>query len=206
MKNNYLLLRLSLAAVWLLTAIASWAYPPAESLALLERVGLHGATAPSALYAGIVLDTIMGVLTLINLRALQKWLWLAQAVVILTYSIIIAIFLQEYALHPFGVLIKNLPMLAILWILWREPEYVNPDLPLGSNPSQPPLAPARGMLVGTPQLCCDPSSNRGGASLSLPLSRGSRRGLEPIKQSRYFIVMYFGMLNRAKRKSTCMNG
>jgi hypothetical protein len=28
--------------------------------------------------------------------------------------------LPDYALHPFGILIKNIPLLAILWILWRD--------------------------------------------------------------------------------------
>lgn len=117
--NNIQLLRLSLASVWLLTAAASWIYPQDQSMTLLERVGLNGTTAFSALYAGIMLDVAMGLLTLINLRAMQKWLWLAQGMVIVTYSIIIAIYLPEYALHPFGMLIKNIPLLAILWILWR---------------------------------------------------------------------------------------
>lgn len=120
MLNHTQLLRLSLAAVWLLTAAASMAYPQAQNLAMLERVGLHGEAALVALYAGILLDAAMGVLTLINLRTMQKWLWLTQGIVIITYSLIIAIYLPDYALHPFGVLIKNIPILAILWILWRE--------------------------------------------------------------------------------------
>ena len=119
MNNNFKLLRLSLAAVWLLTAVASWAYPQDQSLALLSHVGLSGVVAYSALYAGIALDLVMGILTLVNLRILQKWLWPTQAIVIIIYSAIIAIYLPEYARHPFGMLIKNLPILAILWILWR---------------------------------------------------------------------------------------
>ena len=119
MSSNLQLLRLSLASVWLLTAVASWIYPQAQSLALLERIGLSGAAAYSALYAGIVLDAVMGILTLVNLRVMQKWLWPTQGIVIIVYSLIIAIYLPEYALHPFGMLIKNLPILAILWILWR---------------------------------------------------------------------------------------
>jgi hypothetical protein len=87
---------------------------------MLERIGLHGSGGIAALYAGIMLDTAMGLLTLLNLRTMQKWLWLAQGIVILSYSIIILIFLPEYALHPFGMLSKNLPMLAILWVLWQE--------------------------------------------------------------------------------------
>jgi hypothetical protein len=119
-RNNCTLLRLSLASVWLLSAAASVVYPQAASMALLERVGLHGIAAYSALHAGIVLDAAMGVLTLLNLRAQQKWLWLAQGGVIVAYSLIIAVCLPEYALHPFGVLVKNIPLLVILWMLWRE--------------------------------------------------------------------------------------
>jgi hypothetical protein len=118
-NNSCILLRLALASVWLLSAIASLYYPHAQSMALLERTGLSGAAAYSALYAGIALDAAMGLLTLANLRGLQKWLWLAQGIVIVTYSVIIALYLPEYALHPFGVLIKNIPLLAILLILWR---------------------------------------------------------------------------------------
>ena len=127
MANSIPLLRLSLAGVWLLTAAASLAYPQAQSLAMLERVGLHGEIALTALYAGIALDAAIGVLTLINLRTLQKWLWLMQAAVIVTYSIIIALYLPDYALHPFGVLIKNIPLLAILYLLWRESILNNGD-------------------------------------------------------------------------------
>ena len=120
MSNNLLLLRISLAAVWLLTALATLVYPHAQNMALLEPLDLQGTAARTALYAGILLDIVMGILTLSNLRDLRKWLWPAQAIVITFYSITIVIFLPEYALHPFGMLIKNLPMLAILWILWQD--------------------------------------------------------------------------------------
>lgn len=120
MQSNLSLLRLSLAAVWLLTALASWHFPHADSISMLDRIGLHGNGAMAALYAGIMLDTAMGLLTLLNLRTMQKLLWLAQGILILSYSIIILIFLPEYALHPFGMLSKNLPMLAILYVLWQQ--------------------------------------------------------------------------------------
>jgi hypothetical protein len=120
MTTKSTLLRLSVAAVWLLTAAASLVYPHEQNIALLERVGLHGGVADTALYAGIAMDILMGVLTLLNFRSWQKWLWPLQGAVIIVYSIIIAICLPDYALHPFGVLIKNLPILAILWLLWCE--------------------------------------------------------------------------------------
>lgn len=54
---------------------------------------------------------------------------------------------------------------------------LNMNCSLRSNPSQPPLAPARGVLANTPQLCSNPASNRGGACFTLPLLRGSWREL-----------------------------
>ncbi len=120
MTTKFTLLRLSVAAVWLLTAAASLIYPHEQNITLLERVGLHAGVADTALYSGIAMDILMGVLTLLNFRSMQKWLWPLQGAVIIVYSIIIAIFLPDYALHPFGVLIKNLPILAILWLLWCE--------------------------------------------------------------------------------------
>ena len=45
----------------------------------------------------------------------------------MTYSIIIAVYLPDYALRPFGVLLKNIPILAILWILWREANQAKGD-------------------------------------------------------------------------------
>ncbi len=113
-------LRYSLASVWLLTALASLAWPQEESLALLARTGLAGHAALAALYAGITADLLMGILTLLKPSHWQRWLWPAQAAVILTYSVIILIQLPEIALHPFGMLIKNIPILTILWILWRN--------------------------------------------------------------------------------------
>ena len=119
MNSSLNILRFVLSSVWLLTAIASLNYPVAANLQLLERTGLTGHAALIALYAGIALDFSMGIFSLLKLGKWQKWLWLTQAAIILAYSLIIIIALPEYALHPFGVLIKNIPMLAILWILWQ---------------------------------------------------------------------------------------
>jgi hypothetical protein len=58
-------LRIALALMWLWTAVVSFGvYPVQDSLALLARVGLHGAIAAIALYAAAALDLALGVLTL----------------------------------------------------------------------------------------------------------------------------------------------
>jgi len=113
------LLRMSLAAVWIVTAITSlWIHPREESLALIARVGLHGDLAEVALYAGIGLDFVFGATTL-----LLRWRaqWLLQAVLILGYTMLITLRLPEYWAHPFGPILKNLPILAMLgWLYWTE--------------------------------------------------------------------------------------
>ena len=52
------------------------------------------------------------------------------------------------------------------------------DIQSELTPLQLPLAPARGMLAGAPQLCCDPSSNRGRACIAPPLLRGGWEGFK----------------------------
>jgi len=112
------LLRWTLAAVWLATAIVSaFIYPRADSLALLARVGLEGVPAFAALYGAAALDTLLGIACIVRPR---RMLWLAEGVLILGYSAVIAACLPEYLWHPFGPLLKNLPILAILFILSAE--------------------------------------------------------------------------------------
>jgi uncharacterized protein YbjT (DUF2867 family) len=112
------LLRVSLAFVWIATAIVSaFVYPVHESLALLARVGLTGKIACAALYGAAALDGVFGILTL--LRPSCR-LWVLQAGLVLTYSLLIGCALPEFLSHPFGPIVKNVPILAILFLLIAE--------------------------------------------------------------------------------------
>ncbi|OZI51965.1 SDR family oxidoreductase [Bordetella genomosp. 5] len=113
------LLKLTLAAVWIWTAAVSFGlYPVADSLAMLQRVGLPAWLAPLALYGAALLDLLFGVLTLTWRGLRARWLWLAQMALIGGYTVIITWSLPEQWLHPFGPISKNLPMLAALWLLY----------------------------------------------------------------------------------------
>jgi len=114
------LLRLSIAAVWIWTAIVSAGlYPVADSYTLLVRTGVPAMLAPLMLYCASALDLAFGVATLAWPRRSRRWLWLAQIVLIAFYSIVIAWRLPEFLLHPYGPISKNLPMLAALWMLYE---------------------------------------------------------------------------------------
>lgn len=111
-------LRFSIAAVWIATGIVSFGvYPAADSFALLERAGVPAALRPLALYGAAALDLALGVASLLMRR--RRWLWLAQIALILGYTAIITARLPEFWLHPYGPVLKNLPMLAALWLLFE---------------------------------------------------------------------------------------
>lgn len=109
------LIRYTLATVWLVSgALSLGIYPRQASLEILADTGLHGTAALAALYAGAVLDIVLGVLTLARPHPM---LWRAQAAVIVCYTAIITVWLPQYWLHPFGPVLKNLPILLLLWLL-----------------------------------------------------------------------------------------
>jgi hypothetical protein len=107
-----------LAVVWLVSGgIAAFAMPPAQGLELLGQVGMSGAFAHLALYGAAALDVALGMATLL---APGRALWLGQVALVGFYTLVIAWFLPEFLLHPFGPVLKNLPILAILMLLYAE--------------------------------------------------------------------------------------
>nr|WKF61800.1 UDP-2-acetamido-2,6-beta-L-arabino-hexul-4-ose reductase [Paraburkholderia busanensis] len=113
-----LALRGALAITWIWTALCSaFIYPQAASLALLARAHLHGGTALAALYLASALDFAFGLATLIRPG---RRLWAMQAGLVTAYSLVIAITMPDFLWHPFGPLLKNLPILALLLILFSE--------------------------------------------------------------------------------------
>ncbi|MFL6674562.1 MAG: SDR family oxidoreductase [Massilia sp.] len=119
-KLDWLLpiLRLSIAAVWIITAIVSFGlYPPAASYELLARTGIPQALRPLMLYGAAAFDLLLGIGILFLAR--RRWLWLAQLGLIGFYTVVIAWRLPEFLLHPYGPLTKNLPMLAAIWLLYE---------------------------------------------------------------------------------------
>jgi len=106
------LLRVAIAVLWLASGLVSLAiYPVADSLALLARVGIGGALARATLGIAAMLDIAFGIASLV---ARSRWLWRAQLAVIIAYTAVITVWLPEFWAHPFGPVLKNLPLLAAL--------------------------------------------------------------------------------------------
>lgn len=112
------ILRCTIALVWIVTAaVSAFGYPVADSYALLRRAGVPDAALPLALYGAATLDLLLGVCILLPRRG--RWLWPAQAALVIGYTVIISIRLPEFWLHPYGPMVKNLPLLALLWLLYE---------------------------------------------------------------------------------------
>jgi DoxX-like family len=111
------LMRYSLAIVWLITGVLSLGiYPQQDSVALLARIGIAGTPALAALYLGSTADIVFGIMTLV---IPSKALWQGQAILVLIYTLVISIWLPEFWLHPFGPILKNIPFLTLLWLLYK---------------------------------------------------------------------------------------
>lgn len=119
-KLDWLLpiLRLSIAFVWIATAIVSaFVYPAAQSFDLLARSGIPEHLRPLMLYGAALFDLLLGAGTLFLRR--RHWLWRLQLLLIGFYTVVIALRLPEFLIHPYGPLIKNVPMLAAIWLLYE---------------------------------------------------------------------------------------
>ena len=114
------LLRASMGLLWIVSGLVSLGpYPVDESLGMLGRVGLTGSAAIVALYGAAALDIALGLATFM-MRTV--WLWRAQIALVLGYTALITAFLPELWLHPFGPVLKNVPILAGLALLHQLEE------------------------------------------------------------------------------------
>lgn len=115
-----LLLRGVLAVIWFATAIVSAGiFPVEDSLDLLAPFGLTGSAALAVLAAATVIDVAMGLFTL--WRPCRQ-LWQAQLALITGYSLLVSWRLSAFLIHPFGPILKNLAVAALLIQLWAEEE------------------------------------------------------------------------------------
>lgn len=109
-------MRIALAAMWIATAVVSlWVYPRVDSLAMLAQVGLKGGAALAALWTGALVDLAFGVGMLF--RRIRPIVYGVQLALVLAYTIIITVWLPEQWAHPFGPVLKNLPLLAMILAL-----------------------------------------------------------------------------------------
>jgi uncharacterized protein YbjT (DUF2867 family) len=114
------LLRFSIAVIWIATGIISaFVYPVEQSYILLEQLGVSGTMLPVMLYGASLIDVLLGLAILTGYQV--KLMCIAQFLLIAIYSLIITLKLPYFWVHPFGPMLKNIPLVAsILIIMFTE--------------------------------------------------------------------------------------
>lgn len=108
----------SIAFLWLWSGIQPMVSASDESLVLLARVGIPEVFRQPVFYFAGALDGVFAVCCMTKLRE-YPMIWLLQFATVAAYSVIIGFRLPEMWIHPFAPLIKNLPILAILFFLFQ---------------------------------------------------------------------------------------
>lgn len=110
------LLRVSIAILWIATALLSFGLYPAErSYEMLAAIGLTGPLAAAALYGGAAVDLALGVLLLIGWRPVL--VGLLQLASMGAFTLMAAGLGAEYWLHPFAPILKNIPIAAAILVM-----------------------------------------------------------------------------------------
>lgn len=118
-RGELQLLRLSLALLWIVSGLVSlFAWPVEQSLAWLHRTGVPAALAPAALAGAAGLDLLFGALLLFAPPGRRAYR--LQMALVALYTILIAWRMPEFLAHPYAPIVKNLPVLAGLWLLHRS--------------------------------------------------------------------------------------
>ena len=116
------LLRLIIGVVWIWSGIVSaFLYPQPLALELLHEVGIPIGIDKPLLYIASFLDISIGVLTIIGYRL--QVLLIFQIIVIVVYTVLLSILAPYHWLHPFGPVLKNLPLLFSIYVLGRLEKY-----------------------------------------------------------------------------------
>ena len=108
--------RAVLAFMWVYTALISALFQQKSGvLHLLARCGLEGAAGEVALFASCTLNLGLG-LTLWFRPS--PWVFATQCFAVLGYTLMAALHMPELVIDHCGPLVKNLPVLALVLLLW----------------------------------------------------------------------------------------
>lgn len=113
-KIRYLA-RLSLAFLWIYTALVSAVLSPELGLSILAKAEVTGSLALFFLYAGAGLDLLLGCWLLTGKQ--MRWCYQIQLLTVVVFTLLLTYLAPEYWLHPFGPVSKNVPILALIMLL-----------------------------------------------------------------------------------------
>lgn len=111
------LARLALALLWLISGLLGLVFVDPRVPTWLARLGLDPIAADGVRIAAALCDLAFAGLSLMWPRRI---LWLMQLLLIAAYTPLASVAAPEEWLHPFGPLLKNLPIAVLLLWLWAN--------------------------------------------------------------------------------------
>jgi uncharacterized protein YbjT (DUF2867 family)/uncharacterized membrane protein YphA (DoxX/SURF4 family) len=116
------LLRMVIGFVWIWSGIVSaFLYPQKEALTLLHDIGISAPLDLPLLYVASFLDITLGILTIIGYKL--KHLLNFQILVIVVYTLLLTLLAPFHWLHPFGPVLKNIPLVISIYILMKMEDF-----------------------------------------------------------------------------------
>ena len=85
---------------------------------ILENGGITGLFADVAIYAGGILDIVMGIWLMISFKV--KLCCIVQVILIATYTVLLTFIDASFWLHPFGPITKNIPLIVLIGYMYTS--------------------------------------------------------------------------------------
>jgi uncharacterized membrane protein YphA (DoxX/SURF4 family) len=105
----------SLAFLWIFTGLTSVYFSPEIGYEILANANVTGALAEVAIYAGGILDIVLGLWLITSFKT--KLCCITQISVITVYTILLTFIDASFWLHPFGPITKNIPIVVLIFFL-----------------------------------------------------------------------------------------
>ena len=102
----------ALAFLWVFTGLTSIYFSPEIGYEILASANITGFMADFSVYAGGVLDIVLGLWLLTSVKT--KLCCIVQIAVIALYTAILTFIDASFWLHPFGPITKNIPIVVLI--------------------------------------------------------------------------------------------
>ena len=105
----------SLAFLWIFTGLTSVFFSPEIGYQLLANADITGLSADIAVYAGAILDIVLGLWLMTSFKT--KLCCILQISVIAVYTVLLTFIDASFWLHPFGPITKNIPIVVLISLI-----------------------------------------------------------------------------------------
>ncbi len=105
----------SLVFLWVFTGLIAIFFSPDIGYHILASAGIKGTLAKFSVYAGGILDILLGLWLLTSKHI--RLCCIVQIAVIAFYTVLLTIIEASFWLHPFGPITKNFPIIVLIFLL-----------------------------------------------------------------------------------------